>query len=200
MNTSEPDASVFASAMLGEAHYRPTEASWQEAGSPTAQIGWFIFAEKPTFHVSAHVTLNRAPFFAPAVDDHPLDNEPADINSDGVQFHWRSFVTGEWNSLLAVPDGDDVRLTVISGSRDDVTASWHMDVPGRSYSVLFIVPWPGLGTIIECDCVINECPPDRERRRGQLVLSGAHGGFGYLRGARQDPERAIFFEFYASPS
>ncbi len=200
LDTSAPDASLFASVTLGKDNYRQTEEPWADAGSPTAQIGWFIFAEKPTFQVSAHVALNRAPYFAPAVDENPLDNEPADINSDGVQFHWRSFVTGEWNSLLAVPDGDDVRVTVISGSRDDATASWQMGVPGGSYSVFFVVPWPGLGTVIECDCVINEGPPDRERRRGQLVLSGAHGEFGYLRGARQGPERAVFFQFYASPS
>ncbi len=36
------------------------------------------------------------------------------------------------------------------------------------------------------DLVVNERPPRRERRRGQLVLSGG-GGFGYLRGDRHDP-------------
>ncbi len=200
LDQSAPDARVFAATTLGNENYRPTEESWVDAGSPTAQIGFFVEAGKSTFLVSAVVTVNRSPFFAAAVDDNPLDNEPADINSDGVQFHWRSFVTGEWNSLLAVPDGADVRLTVISGSRDDVTARWQMDVPGRSYSVFLDVPWPGLGTVIEYDCVINECPPDRERRRGQLVLSGAHGEFGYLRGARQGPERALFLQFHASPS
>jgi len=62
------------------------------------------------------------------------------------------------------------------------------------------VSWPGLGTVIEWDCVINECPPDRERRRGQLVMSGANGEFGYLRGARQNPERAVVLQFHATPS
>jgi len=200
MNTSNPDASRFAAMMLGESHYRPTEASWADAGAPTAQVGCVVSVEPATLVFSASVHLNRAPYFAPAVDENPLDNEPADINSDGVQFHWRSFITGEWNSLLAVPDGDDVRLTVTSGSDDGVAASWQLDGPGHSYSVSLEVSWPGLGTVIEWDCVINECPPDRERRRGQLVMSGANGEFGYLRGARQNPERAVVLQFHATPS
>jgi hypothetical protein len=36
------------------------------------------------------------------------------------------------------------------------------------------------------DVVVNERPAHRERRRGQLVLSGG-GGFGYLRGDRHAP-------------
>ena len=200
MNTNNSDASHFATEMLGESHYRPTEQSWVEAGSPTAQVGVFVSVERATLKFSASVHLNRAPNFAPAVDEKPLDNEPADINSDGVQFHWRSFITGEWNSLLAVPDGDDVRLTVTSGCDDGITARWHLDAQGDSYSVTFDVPLPGLATVVEWDCVINECPPDRERRRGQLVLSGANGEFGYLRGARQGTERANFLSFYATPS
>jgi hypothetical protein len=47
------------------------------------------------------------------------------------------------------------------------------------------------------DLIVNERSPDRERRRGQLVLSGG-GGFGYLRGDRQDPAHALRVEF--SPS
>ncbi len=200
MNTSNPDAGLFGAVMLGQTHYRPTEESWVDAGSPTARVGVFVSVERATLIFSASVQLNRAPNFAPAVDENPLDNEPADINSDGVQFHWRSFISGEWNSLLAVPDGEHVRLTVTSGSDDGVAASWHVDGPGQSYSVSLEVAWPGVGTVIEWDVVINECPPDRERRRGQLVLSGANGEFGYLRGARQGPERAVFLQFYATPS
>jgi hypothetical protein len=36
------------------------------------------------------------------------------------------------------------------------------------------------------DLVVNERPPERERRRGQLVLSGGQGR-GYLRGDRHAP-------------
>ena len=43
------------------------------------------------------------------------------------------------------------------------------------------------------DVIINETIPGRERRRGQLVLSGARGEWVYLRGDRQDSSR--FFNF-----
>jgi hypothetical protein len=39
--------------------------------------------------------------------------------------------------------------------------------------------------------VVNEMPRGRERRRGQLVLSGAGAGWAYLRGDRQDAGRLI---------
>jgi hypothetical protein len=41
------------------------------------------------------------------------------------------------------------------------------------------------------DVIVNEMPAGRERRRGQLVLSGSHGDFVYLRGDRQDADRLI---------
>jgi hypothetical protein len=39
--------------------------------------------------------------------------------------------------------------------------------------------------------VVNEIPPGRERRRGQLVLGGAEGEWVFLRGDRHDPGRLI---------
>ena len=186
-----PDNFVISASMLGESNYRPTEESWLEAGAPTAQVGFKVGPRDPKLYFYATVWLNRPPFFAPALAENPLDNELADVNSDGVQFHWRSFVTGEWNSVLAVPDGDDVRLAVTSGSADGISATWHEDTVRRGYAIWFELPWPGLGTVVEHDCIINECPADRERRRGQLVMSGARGEFAYLRGARQSPEHAL---------
>ena len=41
------------------------------------------------------------------------------------------------------------------------------------------------------DVLINEMPRGRERRRGQLVLSGGAGEFVYLRGDRHDVERLV---------
>ena len=46
---------------------------------------------------------------------------------------------------------------------------------------------------IELDAIINESVPGRERRRGQLVLSGAAGEFAYLAGDRHDPRRLLRF-------
>jgi len=41
------------------------------------------------------------------------------------------------------------------------------------------------------DLIVNETTPQRERRRGQIVLSGARGEFVYLQGDRHDPERFL---------
>ena len=42
---------------------------------------------------------------------------------------------------------------------------------------------------IMIDVLVNETEPGRERRRGQLVLSGADGDFVDLRGDRHDASR-----------
>jgi hypothetical protein len=44
---------------------------------------------------------------------------------------------------------------------------------------------------VDLDLLINETVSARERRRGQLVTSGAEGEFVYLRGDRHDPQRLI---------
>jgi hypothetical protein len=46
-------------------------------------------------------------------------------------------------------------------------------------------------TLTAIDVLVNEKPDNRERRRGQLVLSGSNGEFVYLRGDRQDADRLI---------
>ncbi|MBK6306245.1 MAG: hypothetical protein IPN16_02630 [Gemmatimonadetes bacterium] len=43
------------------------------------------------------------------------------------------------------------------------------------------------------DLIVNEISPGRERRQGQLVLSGGHDEWVYLRGDRQDAARALRF-------
>jgi hypothetical protein len=46
---------------------------------------------------------------------------------------------------------------------------------------------------LQLDLVVNETTAGRERRRGQLVLSGAAGEFAYLAGDRHDPDRLLRF-------
>ncbi len=48
------------------------------------------------------------------------------------------------------------------------------------------------------DLIVNERPPERERRRGQLVLSGARGEFVYLRGDRHDLLRSWVLRYAPS--
>jgi hypothetical protein len=148
--------------------------------------------------ITVHVDLQRAPCFAPRITENPLDNELPDVNSDGVQLHWSSGVSGAWNSVIAVPDGPNVRVTLAAGSADGLTAQWIASPSG--YELSFTLPWPDHGPDLTFDLCINEMPAGRERRRGQLVLSGAHGESAYLRGARQRPDRAITILFQHQPS
>lgn len=176
---------------LGEPHYRRTEATWVEAGKPTAVVAVQHIAQ--FIGVEVTVALGRAPRFAAACDVNPLDNELADINSDGLQLHWRSIDGRRWNSAIAVPEGDGVRLQATGGTLDGLTVRQVQPaVPlPTGFQLRFELPWAGPSNPFEFDCCVNECPPARERRRGQLVLSGARGEFGYLRGARQTDAHAI---------
>jgi hypothetical protein len=48
------------------------------------------------------------------------------------------------------------------------------------------------------DVLVNEMSPDRERRRGQLVLSGGLGEYVYLRGDRHAAARLLPFTLASS--
>lgn len=182
---------------LDSAHfYRPTEESWLEAGAPAASV--HLRRSATAIIITVRSTLNRETAFAAGCAENPLDNEPADVNSDGVQLHWRSAVTGGWNTVLAVPETLRVRLTAVEGTVDDATASWHPIE--RGYVVSFTLPWRAEVTELVLDCCVNERPAGRERRRGQLVMSGARGESAYLRGARQSPEHALHFDLLPDQS
>jgi hypothetical protein len=98
-----------------------------------------------------------------------------------------------WNSVIAVPAGDHVRVTPASGALDGLTATW--DAIEGGFAIRFRLPWDVTSQPLRLDVVVNERPFGRERRRGQLVLSGAHGESAYLRGARQAASRALRIVF-----
>jgi hypothetical protein len=184
----------FSARLLTESHYRGTEATWHEAGQPRAEVAVARTRQPDTpIRIDVRVDLERAPSFAPGIAENPLDNELPDVNSDGVQLHWCSGENGAWNSVIAVPDGTDVRVTVAAGSADGLIAQWTAKRGG--YDLTFLLPWPDHWPDFTFDLCVNEMPAGRERRRGQLVLSGACGGSAYLRGARQGPERAVTILF-----
>jgi hypothetical protein len=180
---------------LSEANYRMTEVSWHDAGSPRAQVTLNAVPEGAV-SLSVRVDLGRTPNFATFVAENPLDNELADVNSDGVQLHWRSDRRGAWNSAIAVPGPSLVRLTAVEGALDGLTATWEPHEDG--YTVAFTLPWRQPTFVF--DVIVNDCPRDRERRRGQLVLGGANGEFAYLRGARQSDTHALHIAFDPVPS
>jgi len=104
-------------------------------------------------------------------------------------------------SWILVPNGrgsDAVRITAreASGARvgplaaraTTQTLGWTMriSVPRDT------LPERGLAPFA-LDLIVNLMAPQRERREGQLVLSGGRGEWTYLRGDRQDARYAIPF-------
>lgn len=180
---------------LGSDHYRRTEATWEQAGSPTASVVVAATVEDLLIEVTVRT---RDPNFVAAQDDNPLDNEHPDVNSDGVQIHLTapgpsaSPLAASW-LLVPEPGSGQARVT----GRGDAPAiplevSWRDTDEG--WQLLARVPRRALGereAVVGLDVVVNEMPRGRERRRGQLVLSGRGSGWAYLRGDRQDRDALI---------
>jgi hypothetical protein len=168
--------------------YRRGDVSWEDAGRPAATV--LVAAAPSRLSIMVEVDLQRAPNFSPARDENPLDNEPADINSDGVQLHLQHPELGEWCTVLAVPEPADtrVRITQTLGPTLDLTATLTMRANG--YTVSFVMP-PVTVPQLDLAVCVNEMPSGAERRRGQLVLTSGDPGWVYLCGDRQPRDRAV---------
>jgi hypothetical protein len=178
--------------VLGDAHYRRSEQSWHDAGEPTADVS--LTWNGADLRVEVVVPNSDLTFVArDAVN--PWDNENADVNGDGVQIYVEtSHGRSAW---MLVPDEDDVRVREIDGWTHErgIRASWSRE--GRGYSLVAVVSLVDLefeDPHVGVDVLINEKPAGRERRRGQLVLSGGHDEFVYLRGDRHDADRLLHLE------
>lgn len=182
---------------LGRAHYRRSEQSWDEAGRPAAFVA--VAATRDSLVVEVTVP-DPSPVFAPPRADNPLDNEHPDINSDGVQLYLgASPGGGRFYAWILVPEGRDgmVRVTPRAAFGPAVALAASARLTPDGWSLRATIPRAAVMANVAqgftLDVIVNEISPDRERRRGQLVLSGGHDEWIYLRGDRQDPARALAF-------
>jgi hypothetical protein len=169
---------------LGEHHYRRSEQEWRHAGEPAGSVALERIGD--TLRVVIEVAVSELTF-ATADATNPYDNEVADINGDSVQLYLRS--AGGLSAWMLVPtlESLEVRQRVIEGwaAPHPIKASWERTETGYRIVV-------ELDAIPEAlDVIVNEMPRGRERRRGQLVMSGGRGEFVYLRGDRHEPGRLI---------
>ncbi len=177
---------------LGKAHYRRSEQSWDEAGSPTADVQ--LTYDGP--HLRITVQAQTGAVVVPEPDAiNALDNERADVNADGLQLYVAPADSTQWTGAwLVVPDVSGPRVTALVAANDDATSEPGLEVQsehtnsGWTMHIALRCAQHGLqpGQPLRFDLIVNERPPDRERRRGQLVLSGARDEFVYLRGDRHD--------------
>jgi len=176
---------------LGESEYRMSEHSWADAGRPSAHVTIDANENELTVRVSVHKTPLH--FRASNAPDPELDNEHPDIHSDGVQLHLWSEGWREPVAWLAIPEHGfrRVRLRQIAGASDASAIHAHAREILDGYEIRFSIPRRALSSAIALDVLVNEMSPTRQRRRGQLVLSGSRGERVYLRGDRQPLESFI---------
>jgi hypothetical protein len=186
---AEPEALVLSRSTksivkLGEHHYRRSEQAWRHAGEPAGAVTLERVGD--ALRVVIEVAVSELTF-ASADAVNPYDNEAADVNGDSVQLYLRR--AGSLSAWMLVPtlESVEVRQRIIEGwaAPHPMHASWERTATGYRIVVeLDAVP-------DALDVIVNEMPRGRERRRGQLVMSGARGEFVYLRGDRHDAGRLI---------
>ncbi len=176
-----------------EDQYRRSEEPWTGDGSFTAQC-WAAWNDDGLY-LTIDVTKPDAWFRPPDAPPLLLDNEPDDINSDGVQVYVRPLTDGPVFGWVIVPE-KDAALRVsgageTGGTPEMVDGSWEHTDDGYRINAAFAPPgWEhvGIGDTIGFDLLVNEMRPGRQRRAGQLAWAG-DGGWVWLRGDRHDPTR-----------
>ncbi len=174
---------------LGREHYRRSELTWDHAGSPVADVA--LCHERGSLHIDVTVP-HSARRFVSLDAQNPLDNEPAAINGDGLQLYLRILDQASGLLIVPVPGSETLAMQPAGGWPHDlrIEGEWQpMGHDGWRASLRCDVP--SEADVLELDVIVNEIGPSRERRRGQLVLSGAAGEFVYLRGDRHDPLHLI---------
>lgn len=167
-------------------YHRSEEPFDPEAFSARAWLNW----DGEALYLAVAVAKSELVLRPEAVTPLELDNEPEDINADGLQIYLS--VGGTLHGTLVLPQeggGLYVRhLEPASPSPIAVRGSWTRTDLG--YVVTLRLDDDALagevsGATIGFDLLINEMQPGRLRRAGQLAWSGG-GGWIYLRGDRHD--------------
>ena len=171
---------------LGEESYSRSEQTWSEAGSPSALVT--LLNDGGILGLRVAVSAERT-FVRPGTVNR-LDNEHADINGAGLQLYLRTATATAGYVIVPIEGTASLSMRPIDGwgQAVQVTGTWRPTQFG--YDVDLRIN-PG-GPSLSLDLIVNEKPAGRERRRGQLALSGG-GHFIYLRGDRHDASRLIPF-------
>jgi len=190
------DAEPFAEGLrvaaweLGEESYRRSEAPYAGRGATRAEVA--VAAQGDALFVRVRVVKPEVVVRAADAPDPALDNEPADIHSDGVQAY---LARDQWMGILAVPElkSGSVRIRGVRGTApfpDAVTGSSRRTPDGYEVGLRLPTgrPWRP-GERLRFTVTVNEMVPGRERRAGQLALAG--GGWVWLRGDRESPAEAV---------
>jgi hypothetical protein len=176
-----------------EDQYRRSEEPYSgpEELSATALVNW----DEEGLYLAVDVVK---PEVIVRPDDAPplrLDNEPDDIHVDGVQIYLQPAADGPVYGFLVALGGEGGGIRVhpaagTAGAPEMVTGGWRPTGTGYAVTLRILPPdWaPRSGDVLGFDVLVNEMRPGRVRRAGQLVWSGG-GGWVYLRGDRQSPER-----------
>ena len=176
-------------AELGEANYRASEQTWDEAGRPTAEI--HLARQDELLAITVDVRKSDRTFvLADAVN--VFDNEHPDVNGDGVQLYVETTSGVAARMLVPEPGGNAVRIRPIEGGALPVQLSAVWIETEGGYRMELALP---IASMIAIDIIVNEKPRGRERRRGQLVMSGAAREFVYLRGDRHERSRLVPLQF-----
>ena len=176
---------------LGGESYRRSEESWDEAGRPTARIT--VLVEPNELRIDVAVRKSGELTFVLANAVNRYDNESPDINGDGMQlFVHDALGSSAWVITPEIgPHESRVRTRLIDEwpVARPLQATWRRTDEGYALSARLPIAPIVRDHELALGLVVNEKPPDRERRRGQLVLGGAGGEFVYLRGDREALDR-----------
>ena len=178
---------------MGEDHYRRSELAWADAGRPVARVR--LSASGTVLHIAVDVRKDAPLAFAPPRSENHLDNEHPDINSDGIQIHLADAApdsTAQTWLLVPIVGRADVRVRAPDAA-PDLDATWAVAPGGYIVRCSIALPPRMAREGFDLDVIVNEIAPGRERRRGQLVLSGGRGEWIFLRGDRQSRDRLLPF-------